>query len=350
MSNENKKEFHSGVISEVDYKNNPIRDIAMKIINQEYETKEIGKIIDQRYFGFDSIVPLTNKEESFLRGTMVDQLRFMFVESNFSKFLKSNCYINEEQKDVYVKGVFESNDKVHNFDLSGDKKNFHVMSVEEKLMFLDNPTNLRAFLHEGHCSSQFGAMGYRNFDCYRISKNFAKLVEKIKLDNKKEKLRIMDFGGGVGLALSDIKKTHPELITYNATRDEEFSHYPTDFHVVAFAERMPLALKGMIDVIFSNMATRYFAYTDLVIKGCVEMLAKGGVMDVFFSSERSENRSARNIRCRMKIAHDFLKEMESSGVIEFEINNNFSSNLGESFKSDEGTLYPAANVFVKKLI
>ncbi|MFA5870894.1 MAG: hypothetical protein WC842_03350 [Candidatus Paceibacterota bacterium] len=345
MSNENKKEFFSGVISEADYaKNNPIRNVAMKIINREYEAKEIDRIIDQRYFGFDSIVSLTDKEESFLRKTIMDELKFKFAKSNFSELLKSVCYIDEEQKDVYQ-------GRLRDFHLSDEKKIFHAMNVEEKLIFLNNPMNLSAFLHEGHCSSQFGAMGYRSFDCYRISKNFAKLVHEFKsADNKKERLRIMDLGGGVGLALNDIKKKYPELVTYNATRDEEYSHYPTDFHVVAFAERMPLALKGMIDIIFSNMATRYFAYTDLVIKGCVEMLARGGVMDVFFSSERSDNCSKRDVMRRMKKAYDFLKEMESSRAIELKINNTFSSNLGGSFKSEDGTLYPAANVFVKKLI
>ncbi|MFA5871034.1 MAG: hypothetical protein WC842_04095 [Candidatus Paceibacterota bacterium] len=345
MSNENKKDLFSGVISEEDYvKSNPIRDIAMKIINEKYETKEINKIIDQRYFGFSSLVSLTDKEESFLRKTMVDQLKFMFVKSDFSKLLRTSCYINKEQKDVYKRGA-------QGLNLSDDKKIFHVMSAEEKLIFLNNPTNLSAVWHEDYCSSPFGVMGYRNFNCYKICKNFAKVVHEIKsADNKKERLRIMDLGGGVGLALNDIKKMHPELITYNATRDEEYSHYPTDFHVVAFAERMPLALKGMIDIIFSNMATRYFAYTDLVIKGCVEMLAKGGVMDVFFSSESSDNYSERDVVRRMKKAHDFLKEMESSGVIELKINNTFSSNFGGSFKSEDGTLYPAASVFCKKLI
>jgi hypothetical protein len=142
---------------------------------------------------------------------------------------------------------------------------------------------------------------------------------------------------------------YPELITYNATRDEEFSHYPTDFHIVGFMERMPIALQGKIDLIFSNMTTRYLAYTDLVIECCVSMLATGGILDVFFSSERSNNHCEEDIKRRMKRAFEFLKDLEHSGSVKLRIGHHFSSNFGGSFRSVAGTLYPAASVFVKKL-
>ena len=113
---------------------------------------------------------------------------------------------------------------------------------------------------------------------------------------------------------------------------------------------MPLALEGKIDFIFSNMATRYLAFCDLTIRGCIEALASGGVMDVFFSSERSSNSDLEDIRRRTKTAYEYLKDLESSKLIKLSIDGKFRTNISdESLKAEAGTLYPASNVSVVKL-
>ncbi len=50
----------------------------------------------------------------------------------------------------------------------------------------------------------------------------------------------------------------------------------------------------------------------------------------------------------MKKAYDFLKDLERSGSIELKIDQHYG-HVGGSFKSDAGSLYPAAKVFVQKL-
>lgn len=273
----------TGVIPETVYpKNNPIRKIVKEILSgrtDSYTFEEMEHIVNRRYFGFDSLVSLTEQEESFLRSNMVDSMLHRFNKGDTRKFLESVCYRKYQKKgwvsNVYTKEALERD---------RDSSESHIMTNEEKLLFLEDPQNLESRWHELNLDTPFASMGYRNFDEYPISrdKNFATMLQRLRAVGGKRKLCVLDLGGGVGLALWDIKQMYPELITYNATRDEEFSHYPTDFHVVGFMERMPLALQGKIDFIFSNMATRYFAYSDLVIQCCVLMLAKGGIMDVFF--------------------------------------------------------------------
>jgi hypothetical protein len=339
----------SGVIPESVYaESKPIRKIAREILagrRDQYSSEEIERVVKQRYFAFESLVPLTRNEEGLLCKEMTDVLRSSVNEGGKLRlFLESDCYVSPKQddqrQDVYTKDM-----------LRGAKNGYslHLMTKEEKLVFLEDPMSLEAYWHEGRSISPFAKMGYRHFDDYSISRRLPKMIRQTRAAMGRKDLRVLDLGGGVGLALSDIKKKYPELITYNATRDEEFSHYPSDFHVVAFMERMPLELQGSIDVIFSNMATRYLAYTDLVVQGCVSMLAKGGIMDVFFASERSDNPDENDIERRMKKAHDFLKDMESSRMVELEIKHSYTSCVGGSFKSDDGTLYPAASVFVRKL-
>lgn len=344
------KFLSTGVIPEAVYaESNPVRQLSKEILGgrtSSFSRKEIERIVDRRYFGFDSLVSLTRREKSFLRNEMVNDLLDRFNEGKMRTFLGSNCYQGTHLNsfgtlDIYAE---EAAKKEHNFS------HLHLMTAEEKLSFLENPENMKVRWHERQCTMPFARMGYRAIGEYSIpffKRSFSDIVRQLQDDVGRKELHVLDLGGGVGLCLHDVKKMHPELITYNATCDEEFCHYPTDFHVVGFVERMPLALQGKIDFIFSNMATRYFAYTDLVMQCCVKMLTKGGVMSVFFSSERSINRDEEDIKRRMKKAHDFLKEFEKSGTIQLKINYRFCG-LGPG-KSEKGSLYPASSVFVKKL-
>ncbi|RJQ29104.1 hypothetical protein C4565_02465 [Candidatus Parcubacteria bacterium] len=342
------KQF-SGVFSQVDYETaNLIRKVMSQVSHGasfSYSEKELHELIAERYFGFEPIVSLTEQEEQELRNALKEELQYTFAESSFSEFINSVCYLLPDPNgdfNIYQDSAVKE---------AGLKPRTGPMSTEEKIALLEKTSNSKIVWHAGHSiSNGFERMGYRNFMYYPICSRFQEIIGGLKLANGDRALHILDLGGGNGRALNDIKMEHPELITYNATRDEEFIYYPADFQVIACMERIPLALKGTIDLIFSNMATRYFAFTDLVIEGCVAMLAKGGIMDVFFSSERSDNHSEEDVMRRMKKAHDFLKEMESSGVIELKIDNSFTSNIGGSFQSGEGTLYPAASVFVRKLM
>ena len=341
---------NTGVIPEADYaESNPVRQLCMEILGGRtipFSRKEIERIVDRRYFDFDSLVSLTQREESFLRDDITNDLLNRFNKGKMRMFLGSNCYQSTYLNCFGTLNIYTEEVGKKEIGFS----HFHLMTNEEKLSFLENPKNLNARWNERGSETSFARMGYRTIDKYPFplfAKSFTDAVRQLQTDIGKKELHVLDLGGGVGLGLHDVKKMHPELITYNATCDEEFCHYPTDFHIVGFAERMPLALQGKIDFIFSNMATRYFAFADLVMKCCVQMLGKGGVMSVFFSSESSINRDEEDVKFRMREAHDFLRELEKAGSIQLKINNRFYG-LGPC-KAEKGSLYPASSVFVKKL-
>ncbi len=341
---------NSGVIPEEIYTgDNPVRQLAKEILKgrkKPFSQEEIESIVDQRYFGFDSLVSLDEYEKLHLRDEIVNRLLYRLNEGTLRKFLETDCYWSALRdrrgfQIIYTKEAL----------LNENVSNVCLMTAEEKLMFLKDPRNLKVRWRERGLESDFATMGYRNIDEYGMPgrKSFTDVIREIQTDSGRKELNILDLGGGVGLALRDAKKIHPELVTYNATRDEEFSHYPVDFHIIGFMERMPLVLKDKINFIFSNMTTRYLSYTDLVLRCCVMMLAKKGIMNIFFSSDSSNNRCGEDIKRRMKLAYVYLKDLEKLGLIKLKINNTFSSNFGGTFRSESESLYPAATVFVKKL-
>jgi hypothetical protein len=346
--------LNTGVIAEATYtESNPIRKLAKEILNgrtEPYSSEEIRRIVDSRYFSFEPLTNLTDEEASFLRSRMVNDFLNCFdkEKGTIGKFLQSECYQTPFQSEYPFGDIYARDALPDNFDCS--RSRLRLMTANDKLAFLENPDYVEARWHTKNMSMDFSKMGYRTLKGYGnkfCGESFTAVVRQLQADSGKKELHVLDLGGGMGFALHDAKKMHPELVTYNATRDEEFAHYPTDFHVVGFMERMPLALQGKIDFIFSNMTTRYLAYSDLVIQCCVLMLAKGGFMDIFFSSERSNNRCEEDISRRMKKAHDYLKSLERSGEIQLTINHTYYG-LGKH-RSKNGTLYPAATVFVKKL-
>lgn len=343
--------LNTGIIPEAVYATgNPVQQLSKEILDgrtSSFSRKEIERIIDRRYFSFDSLVLLSKREKSFLRRDMTNDLLCRFNEGRMRKFLGSDCYQSTCRSGdgawhIYA-GEVPANDRHFSYT--------RAMTAEEKLAFLENPENLETRWHESWGSTSFARMGYRSISEYGMPRNrsFTNVIRRLQAKIGRKELHVLDLGGGVGLALDNIKKMHPELVTYNATRDEEFCCYPSDFHIVGFMERMPLALQGKIDFIFSNMTTRYLAYSDLVIQCCVLMLARGGIMNIFFSSERSDNHCEEDVQCRMKKAYDYLRNLKQSGMIQLKINHGYTSCVGGSFKSDAGSLYPAANVFVKKL-
>lgn len=338
-----------GVIPWAVYGNdtNPIRNVAKEIFHgrkEDYNSEEIKRIVDQRYFGFEPIISLSESEINLLRENMVRNLMYTFNEGTIREFLEFDCYWNDLLDNYGCLHIYSYKALTKKSDFS----ELRLMTNDQKIQFLENPENRNARWHTDWCEEPFGGMGCRPFKGYSNCDKIEKYIRYLQKTTGKKELHVLDLGGGIGLALRDLKKMHPELVTYNLTLNEEYSHYPCDFHIIGFAERMPMVLKGKIDLIFSNMATRYFAFTDRVIEGCISMLAPGGIMDIFFSSERSDT-SDKDVKCRMKKAYDFLCGLKRAGKIELRIGRSFTSNIGGSFKTAKNTLYPAARVFVRKL-
>ena len=89
----------SGVIPESVYaESKPIRKIAREILagrRDQYSSEEIERVVKQRYFAFESLVPLTRNEEGLLCKEMTDVLRSSVNEGGKLRlFLESDCYVS----------------------------------------------------------------------------------------------------------------------------------------------------------------------------------------------------------------------------------------------------------------
>lgn len=354
-----KETINTGIIPMDSYlsDDNPIRratkDILLKGRTDLYTEEEVSPVVGRRYLSFGSIVSITDDEEGLLKRLMVERLLYALNNSFFSDLIRTEYYLLEIDGEMSL--CTESFMDLHVGSHPGRYKfvkddNLKPLSSLEKLEFIEDPKNLDTVLYSPPCACRITMMGYRSLDQYLFGngRSFSEVIAEIQGDLGRKALNVMDLGGGYGLALDEAKKLHPELVTYNITRDEEFSSYPVDFTSICFVERMPAALSGKIDFIFSNMATRYFAFTDLVIRGCIESLSRGGRMHIFFSSEASGNPDIDDIKRRMKEAYQYLKDLELSGLISLQIDGTYNGlHLGE--KAEEGSLFPASSVDVIKL-
>ncbi|MFA6594303.1 MAG: hypothetical protein WCT16_03535 [Candidatus Buchananbacteria bacterium] len=343
----------AGIIPGKEYatdNNNPIKKMARAVLagrKELFSKEEIANLVNQRYFSFDPLVALTNAEEDFLKADMIECLLHDLNKGYSREFLSTECFLVSDVNGRNGLSLLSVSPR------TVIPKNLKPMTPEEKIAFLSDPENLEVYWTRRLKSSPISKMGYRplkDYDKFSSAKKFTQVIRRIQENTGRHELNILDLGGGVGTALHDAKILHPELITYNATRDEEYGCYDVDFQVVCFLERMPLALQGKIDYIFSNVATRYVAFSDLVIRGCIGALSTGGVLDVFFSSERSCNHDRGDVKQRMKKAYEYLKDLESAGAIKLSINSTSYDNAGSgAHEADNGSLFPASTVIATKL-
>ncbi|MFA5124780.1 MAG: hypothetical protein WC473_03075 [Patescibacteria group bacterium] len=343
----------TGIIPGKEYaidESNPIRMMAREILagrTEPFSEEEVTELIDRRYFSFESIVPITDNEEELLKTTLLEDLMYYLNNGPTRKFLLAECFL------VGNAGRRNDQEIVSVNSRTPIPKSLNPMTPEEKIIFLSDPKNLKVFWEYEYGSSTLALMGYRPISDYGMfgsTERFTQTIRRIQKATGKSQLNILDLGGGVGLALYDAKRLHPELVTYNTTRDEEYGSYGVDFQIVCFLERMPRQLRGKIDYIFSNMATRYIAFCDLTLQGCIEALAIGGTMEVLFSSEKSCNRNLEDVKNRTKTAYEYLKDLETAKLIQLQINGRIGNNISRStFMANERSLYPASKVIVTRL-
>lgn len=131
--------------------------------------------------------------------------------------------------------------------------------------------------------------GMRTLDGYGIShEQLAKSFAGIRQRTGQAELNVLDIGGGMGVALDEIKSLDPNARTINLTVDLEPIMYPVDELVLCPAELLPRRLEESADYIVSRTAFRYFNYPDLALRNAVMALSIGGEADILYSFERSE--------------------------------------------------------------
>lgn len=242
---------------------------------------QIQELIEKDFFSFKPLVPLTDQEESLLREYAIDKLGHNLNREIFKKLCGETffdgeiLYLDAQEKSTSAKG------------------NIRLLSPEEKLSFFFNSNWARYRYCDNLWESSLLLQGNRNlFDRYEAGGYFENAAElrnllyQIRESSKVKKLRVLDIGCGIGMALQDMKEIDANLETHGITMEQEPWMFYADFFHYNLAERMPTTFRSQFHLIVSNMAFRYFLFAHLALRNVVLALAKGGYAQLHFSFER----------------------------------------------------------------
>jgi hypothetical protein len=327
----------------------------------EKTDEEIKQFMKENHFYGKAIIEPSKEEKAVLEKSIFSDLKTMFNHDSLRKL----C----EYKAVYVK---KGGDPVFTnapcFVLEGresfeeEKSKFGTLSPEKKIKLLSNPdTWHKSRLLESDCSGTFRLYGMRELEDYGFDKKqFKEIIERTKKDTGKSLINILDVGGGMGVALKDIKKIDPKIITNNMTVDVEPVTYDLDNLYLCVGERFPLELKEKMDIILSNMAFVYMPGQSLTLENCLQSLSVGG--SAFLNVEwGKQDYFIPNSPEKMMKQYARMKKLADEGFIELDVhsgggryknhaltykpkkdNNDYSKEFKEVY-------FPPAFVIMKKL-
>lgn len=204
---------------------------------------------------------------------------------------------------------------------------WQTVTTQEKIQLLQNPDTFYTIKYKtGYSTLGLAGWGNRRLDAmdyYPFQKElFLDVTKRIRERTKREKLKMLDIGGGMGLGLHDAKEKDSSLETDNLTIDEELAMYPVDHLYLCPAERMPKEFEGKMDLIISNMAFRYFPFPDLALKNAIKALAIGGEAHIHWSTRdahwtkglrEEQYRTASQQHCTALFQE--IKQLEDTGII-----------------------------------
>lgn len=147
------------------------------------------------------------------------------------------------------------------------------------------------------------------YSYWNIVKDFKKLVKETKATTEKDQLTMLDVGGGRGCACYQAEQLCPEVTATNFAPTLPMALYPVN-HIVGTAERMPASFRESYDLIFSNIAFRYFARADIALENIMHVLSIGGK-----ASLDIETCLKKQIRSKFKR----LENLASKGYFKFDL-------------------------------
>ena len=263
---------------------------------QPIDEAYLENYIREQYLTHTPLSPLTNEEEVVIQSCLVRELA---SASNRLKNLTSETYCDD--KNIFgfgalVSGRHEawsdygsmrticSHDSVERKEMVEKKGVWKLGPIEKIFVAFDvwvGPSKYKARLKKvvkrEERSSMWGNRPLFGAGDRYFSKEYAHtLLAKVREQTRKIKINVLDIGGGVGLAMTQLKELDTEVETTNLTLEDEPIKTPVDHNFVCAAERMPETFHEQFDLILSNISFRYHSLPHISLRNSVLALAVGG--------------------------------------------------------------------------
>lgn len=281
--------------------------------------------------------------------TLIDDDLILVDEDSlldFSKFIHKS----DGQSLVNVSSLNRSN--VDEFKMIVEilsKKGFKILTKEQKIELCSKPEFLYKVSHyfsdeknNQYLRPQNWVSGSRNLigkleGYYDSKEDYLKQLKEVRQLTGKSNLKILDVGSNFGFALRDMKMIDNNVETFNMTIDETPSIYGD--HIVHYpAELMPKEFYESMDIIESQVAFRYFPYSDIGLQNIIKALSVGGTARIHYTPGHvnhislNENKdvdiSREEIKQRDTNLRELLKTLVKENYIKLEgSDNNFIQSL-----------------------
>ncbi len=303
---------------------------------------EVKKLVSDQFFSHDPLTKLTGEEEGTLFGKLYSRF-FRTIDNPASQVLCDNpvIFIPKGTDNHVLDRVFNRTFKPFTYFITqglatkAAELGYPPLSVKQKIELYRNPNvweeaEMLWGEQGASCAGSVCGRGSRNFfrnnnpdskglkidDSYGITiDEFKDVAKNVHSRVGRDNLRFCDIGGGTGLACHDIKAFFPNFEFTNITLDEQPAMWSGINHLFIPAERMPKSLYESFDLIFSNMAWRYFVYPDIALKNVVQSLSVGGYADIHYSHERSP--LIEEALGRLHHGLDKLSQLKRNGQLDF---------------------------------
>ncbi|MCK4967635.1 MAG: class I SAM-dependent methyltransferase, partial [Candidatus Aenigmarchaeota archaeon] len=240
--------------------------------------EKIDQIIEENSFSFPALIALSKEQEILLKKHLFDHLKLVLNRREF-KLLCGKIHHNKE-----TNTFFSDKEVKEKYDPEAKSELF---TLKDKLKLFDPSFWINQRLQEARSSGPLKCWGNRELKRYGFSDDdWKKILSKVRQTTNKKKLKILDIGCGMGLALQDIKAIDRNVETYGITCDQEPGMYQADKFYYLNAERMPVSFKNKFDIIISNISFRYFLFPHIALKNTILSLSKGGRAEIAFAFDR----------------------------------------------------------------
>ncbi len=228
--------------------------------------------------------------------------------------------INEDNRQVFEEFIEKAGIK----PLSSENKVRLLSNVENwhSLRFKDGSTDIPLTHQEIGSLDKYSMFADESKEeVHRIietKENFRSLTARVRQRVGRDKLAVLDVGGGSGRALRDMKAIDSDIETFNLTMHEQPVMYPVDHVILCPAERMPADFEERMDIIISNMAFTQVSLPHLAMRNVIKSLSVGGeamIMNVGIDKvpKRFEQEDAEGLVLN---AAQQIKELGNMGLID----------------------------------
>jgi len=245
---------------------------------------EIDRIVNEKFFSFDPLTPLSPEQEDLLRAQTVGHIHKVVNRETFSFLCDSICY-DAKTGALYTPEAVE--------ELPNDSRaSLKPVLPQEKLDMYFDPIQWKGLrLEHGRGSSPMKYYGNRDLvgpydEYFSTAQEFTDLMGELRKRTGVERLKVLDIGCGMGKALEDMKALDPNLETHGITQEQEPGMFRADSFHYNMAERMPADFRNKFQFINSQIAFRYFVFQHIALRNVLLSLSRGGFARLGFGYDR----------------------------------------------------------------